>query len=108
MHYGLLGYWLSPIDSTHALATLLDSNYFLSARVINIEPFTLAVPIGITAAGATSGNPVTVALPGSVVSGLTGGTAGTNAYWNGDGTLTNANTGHLAGTWATSSSLLVE
>lgn len=105
-HYGLLGYWIYPLDSTHVLATLMDTLDNLYARVINTPAFTNAPPIGCVASAVTSGNPATITLSGPC-SGFSGLTPGAGYYANGDGTLTTANTGHPMGVAAKSSQLIV-
>ena len=76
-----------------------------TARLIKYEPIN-GGPIGFVASAVTSGDPATVTLQG-VATGFTGLTPGAYYYENGDGTLTTANTGHVAGYALTSSTLSI-
>jgi len=105
-HQFLTAYWLYPLDATHALALLQDLTTTSYARVIKANSLNKSPPIGLTAAGATNGNPVTIQNAG-VLKGLSGLTADARYYANGDGTLTTANTGHLVGTAISSTAMAV-
>jgi hypothetical protein len=104
-HLGIITYAFAPINSTSALALLVDFAGSYLARVINVQPIN-SPPVGCSASAVTSGNPATITLSGAC-SGFSGLTPGTEYYANGDGTLTTANTGYSIGVALTSSQLLV-
>lgn len=102
-HPDASAYWLYPLTSATALATLVVGGAAIS-RVINVEPINPTSTIGATALGATNGNPVTVQNSGAC-GGFSGLSTSTDYYWNGDGTLTTADSGHPAGTAISSTQL---
>ncbi|HXA85756.1 MAG TPA: hypothetical protein VNZ47_11805 [Candidatus Dormibacteraeota bacterium] len=106
IHPGVWSYGLFPIDGSRALAVLWMFDATVQARVINIYTINASGPIGVTAAGATNGNPVTLQNAGAIT-GLSGLTAGSQYYSNGDGTLTTTNTGHPVGTALSATAMAV-
>ena len=100
------GYWHCTIDSTRAMALLWQTDLTLGVRVIGAVANIGPGPIGCTASAVTNGNPATIVTSGSCA-GFTGLTAGVQYYYNGDGTVTSANTGHPAGVAIDSATLLV-
>lgn len=105
-HDFLLSYWLYPLDATHALATFSNINQEFGMRVIEVNPITVAGPIGFSSAAITAGNTGTINLLG-LVAGFSGLNPGTIYYYNGDGTLITANTGYQAGIAISSTELLI-
>jgi hypothetical protein len=105
-HAGLTNYGLNPLTSTTVLAWFFDYGGNFQARVIGVEPINATPPIGVTALGATSGNPVTIQNSGALT-GLSGLTPGAAYYSNGDGSLVTANTGHKVGTAISATALAV-
>lgn len=99
------GYWLYPIDSSRALATLRPWDGKFAARVVSAAA-NVGAPIGFVASSVSSGDPATVTFSG-VASGFSGLTPGTFYYNNGNGTLTASNTGNPAGTALSSSTILI-
>jgi hypothetical protein len=100
---------VAGLDSATALIGVLlltgTSATLQTIEIIKANGFNAAGPIGLTAAGATSGQQVTIAQSG-VVTGFSGLTPGARYYHNGDGTLTTTDTGILAGIALSSSSIL--
>lgn len=105
IHLGLPLYALLPIDAARVLAVLMDWTTALFARVIAVNAINSA-PIGLTAAGASDTNPVTV-QNGGQLTGLSGLTPKKQYYISGDGSLTLTNTGHQAGVATSATTMAV-
>jgi len=89
------GLTVFPVDSTHALLLFADPVNNVNATIVGYGAISNG-PIGLTAAGASNGDPLTV-VTGGECPGFTSLTPGAPYYANGDGTLTHGNTGHHIG-----------
>jgi hypothetical protein len=96
-YYYLNSFNIAPLDGATAIATIQDAGGAspVTVELIKANSANLG-PIGLTAAGATAGQQVTVVQSG-VVTGFSGLTPGARYYHNGDGTLITQDTGILAG-----------
>lgn len=100
------GYWLYSLSGTLGLAVIVNFDGTTSIRVVARTANSASGPIGLTAAGATDGNPLAVVTNGECA-GFTGLTSGVAYYANGDGTLTTANTGHYLGKAKNTTTMIV-
>jgi hypothetical protein len=105
--HNVIQYWVFAVSSTTVLAVLWNVDDTISTRIISAVSNLSQGPIGLTASAVSSSGTATIVPPGQVCANLTGLTPGLAYYHNGDGTVTTANTGHLAGTALTSTTLLV-
>lgn len=94
-HQFLTGYWLYTLGS-NSLAVLTDRSGAAYARVVRTETPQASGPVGFVASAVTEGDDATVNISG-IIGGFTGLTPGAQYFVSGDGTVTTANTGHLAG-----------
>ena len=104
-------YNLCPQDAGHAIASFIDWAGNLTVRVISAEPLADIGPIGFVSSAVSESGTAAVQTSG-VVPGLTDQAGnplsiGETYYYNGDGSIVTANTGHKAGVALTSSSLLI-
>jgi hypothetical protein len=112
-HPGIVSYAFAPLSSSQVIALLVDGASNVLARLINFELINSSTPIGFSNSAVTSGNAVTITLPGGTATGLSdqAGAAlipGTPYYHNGDSSIVTANTGHKAGVALTTSTLLIQ
>jgi hypothetical protein len=95
-HFGLGNYQVAKRSSTQVLAIFDDlATGETQVRLVNWNDIA-SPPIGCTASAVTSGDTATVVPVGSC-GGFSGLAAGASYYFNGDGTVVTANTGHPAG-----------
>lgn len=104
-HEGLLFYAIYPTSPSYVLALLVDYTGATLVRMIGINPISNG-PLGLTAAGASNGDPLAV-VTGGECPGFTGLTPGASYFANGDGTLTLGNTGHYIGKAKTPTTMIV-
>lgn len=106
-HADLWNYGLSPIDNSHALAWFNDFNANFLARVITYEPITESGPIAFVASDTTMGSDAIIYDSG-ICPGFTDLIPGQRYFINGDGTITVANSGHLAGVAKSATELIIK
>jgi hypothetical protein len=106
-HQNLSGYWLYTLTDGTALAVLSDLNGVVYARVITANPIAPSSPVGFISSSYNQGDMATVQT-GGVCPGFSGLSPGSKYYCNGDGTVTAANTGQLAGVAKDATNLVIQ